>query len=339
MGRFNLRDVRGVGVSRVVQDSPAGRAGLRENDVILRFDGEVVSSIRKLNRLIDEVPPEHTARLSISRNGSEQEINVKLGNRQNFPGIYRGEMFTPEQSREWQQRGDEMRRHGDELRRQSDEMRRRGEEMAKREGEMRLRGDQMRKQTEEMLRGNPNLFTMNFGASRRIGVSTSRLTKQLAEYFGVDEERGVLVSSVAENSPAARAGIRAGDVITEVDGERISQSNDISRAINRKKDGEINITIVRDKKRRTIRLMPEQSQSPNMEFFMDEMAFAPGAIHLPRININPPNVHLAPLPNISLPNINLPNINLPNMNLNINPQIITPQRLRPMKLRGGSVLL
>jgi C-terminal processing protease CtpA/Prc len=318
---------------RVVKGSPAERAGLRENDVILRFDGEAVTGVRKLNRLIDEAAPEHNARLTISRNGSEQEISVKLGNRRSFSDFNMGEVFAPEQAEEWQRRGEEMRRRGDDLRKQSEEMRRQSEDMVRREGEMRLRGDQMRKQTEDMLRDNPNLFTMNFGASRRIGVSTSRLTKQLAEYFGVDEERGVLVSSVAENSPAARAGIRAGDVITEVDGERIRQSNDISRAISRKKDGEINVTIVRDKKRRTIRLTPEQSQSPNMEFFMDEMALAPVAIQLPRININPPDIHLAPLPQI-----NLPRINLPPMNLNINPQIITPQRLRPMRLRGGTLL-
>ena len=52
---------RGVGVREVVKGSPAERAGLRERDVILRFDGEAVTSARKLIRLVDEAAPEHPA--------------------------------------------------------------------------------------------------------------------------------------------------------------------------------------------------------------------------------------------------------------------------------------
>ena len=54
MSRYGLREVRGVGVTQVIKDSPAEKAGLKKDDVILRFDGESVTSVRKLTRLVSE---------------------------------------------------------------------------------------------------------------------------------------------------------------------------------------------------------------------------------------------------------------------------------------------
>ncbi len=79
LSRYNMRDVRGVGITEVVKDSPAEKAGLRKDDVIVRFEGDNVTSTRKLSRLVSEVAPDHTARLTISRGGSEQEVNVTIG--------------------------------------------------------------------------------------------------------------------------------------------------------------------------------------------------------------------------------------------------------------------
>src|SRR2546426_11185893 len=100
----------------------------------------------------------------------------------------------------------------------------------------------------------------SLGNNRRIGVGTTQLTKQLANTFGVTDGKGVLVTSVSENSPAAKAGLRAGDVITAVDGEKVEGSGDLSRALNKQKDGDVTLTIVRDKSQRTIKVTPEKSQ-------------------------------------------------------------------------------
>src|SRR5437899_2890536 len=81
MGRYGLREVRGVGVTQVVKDSPAEKAGLKKDDVILRFEGESVTSVRKLNRLVSEASADQTVRLTISRGGSEQEVSVTLSKR------------------------------------------------------------------------------------------------------------------------------------------------------------------------------------------------------------------------------------------------------------------
>jgi len=84
MAQYGLRDARGVGITEVVKDSPAEKAGLRKGDVVLRFDGEAVSSVRKLNRLVSEVAPDHKVSLSISRGGADQEVSVAIGKRPGY---------------------------------------------------------------------------------------------------------------------------------------------------------------------------------------------------------------------------------------------------------------
>ncbi len=63
----------------------------------------------------------------------------------------------------------------------------------------------------------------------RLGVEAESLSAQLAEYFGVKE--GVLVRSVRENTAAQRAGIKAGDVITKVDGMAVTSPSELSGAV------------------------------------------------------------------------------------------------------------
>lgn len=244
---------RGVAVRRVVQGGPAERAGLREKDVIVRFDGEEVSSVRKLNRLIDESAPEHGARLTIRRGGAEQALTVKLGRRESFVQTFEGFDVAPFAG-ELFRRGEESRAQGEALGRRAEELRRRAEEMQ---------------------RNHPDgVYSFAFGPGRRIGVSTSTLGKQLADYFGV--AHGALVSSVEENSPAAKAGLKAGDIIIEAEGEQIKDAGDLSRVINRKEEGEVTLTVMRDKQRRTLKVTPERRQPQTFQF-------TPGAYAAPRI--------------------------------------------------------
>ncbi|HEY6308004.1 MAG TPA: PDZ domain-containing protein [Candidatus Angelobacter sp.] len=78
---LKLKEERGVEVTMVDQDAPAGKAGLKEHDVILDFNGTVVEGAEQLRRLIREVPAGRTVALGISRDGSPMKISVQLADR------------------------------------------------------------------------------------------------------------------------------------------------------------------------------------------------------------------------------------------------------------------
>jgi serine protease Do len=275
MARYGQSSPRGAGVSRVVEDSPAARAGLRQGDVILRFEGETITSVRKLNRLIGEVAPEHTVRLTIARGGSEQELSVTLAKRKDYS--------------------------------------------AKLEDLYGSTNSELLKRMENWGSNADGNFVFSLGASRRIGVQTTQLTKQLADYFGIADGRGLLVTSVVENSPAAKAGIKAGDIITALDNEKVEKASDLTRALNRKNEGEVTLTLMRDKSQRTLRLTPERRSEHRFDI-SPEIKITPQI----GININP-NIRITP----RIKPINIKQLSIPQ--INIEPFTIPPIRLKPIK--------
>jgi membrane-associated protease RseP (regulator of RpoE activity) len=278
MSNYGLRNVRGVGITEVIKNSPAEKAGLKKADVIMRFDDETVTSVRKLNRLVSETAPEHTVKLGISRGGSDQEVTVTLAKRDDlsttiWQGLPRGDVFRTMPRGEFPKL--------------------------------------------DPFGEGQEALVFALGNNRRIGVSTQSLTKQLADYFGVSDGKGVLVTSVSEDSPAAKAGIKAGDVITAIDGEKIEGSGDLSRAINKQKDGDVTLTIIRDKSARTIKVTPEKAQG-----------LRPGRVIGPQIRAQTRDAILRGvsdgrivIPQIALPSIPAVNVTVPRIDLPVIPQI------------------
>jgi membrane-associated protease RseP (regulator of RpoE activity) len=80
-----------------------------------------------------------------------------------------------------------------------------------------------------------------------LGVQMIDLTPELREHFRVQKDAGVLVGKVVPDSPAAKAGIRVGDIITAIDGTRIDSPSDVARAVRDKKKGDgVKIDYSRD---------------------------------------------------------------------------------------------
>ena len=287
MARYGMREVRGVGITQVVKDSPAEKAGLKKDDVILRFEGDNVTSVRKLTRLVSEVAPDQTVKLGISRGGGEQEVAVTIAKRNdsmNANGYFKG--------------------------------------LDKLEGLDKLQGLGRLQELEKAMPPGANVWKWEgqgpgdgmvfaFGNHRRIGIGTMQLTKQLADYFGIGDGKGVLVTSVADDSPAAKAGLKAGDVITAIDGEKVEGAGDLARGINKKKDGNVTLTVIRNKNQRTVTVTPKEDTVP-----------APQGR---RIVI--PRVELGSIPemNIQIPRIDLPAT--PEIN------VVLPQKIKGPKVR------
>jgi serine protease Do len=81
MAPLKLKEERGVEVLTVDQDAPAGKAGLKEHDVILEFNGTRVEGVENLRRMIHEIPPGRTATLSVSRDGKPMTFKVQLADK------------------------------------------------------------------------------------------------------------------------------------------------------------------------------------------------------------------------------------------------------------------
>jgi S1-C subfamily serine protease len=86
----------------------------------------------------------------------------------------------------------------------------------------------------------------------RLGLMLMGLTPQLRAYFGAPNDSGLLVAQVAPNSPASRAGIKVGDVITKVDNQNVESADDIASATQQQNTGAqanaVKIHLVRDHK-------------------------------------------------------------------------------------------
>lgn len=284
MGRYQMNQVRGVGVTQVIKDSPAEKAGLRKDDVILRIDNENITSVRKLNRIVSELAPDQSVRLTFSRGGAEQEVTATIGKRNESSMV--GDLWKDQlkgqlkgQPRIWKWEGDP--------------------KTFKFEGPLVDR---------DFFNNNGDLM-FALGNSRRIGVSTMELTKQLADYFGITGGKGVLVTAVTDDGPAAKAGVRAGDVITAVDGEAVDSPGDISRVINKKKDGDVTLTIIRNKAQQTIHVTPRKGgfSGPMGQPQVGRRIVIPKIVipTIPDMDIVMPDIQIPAIPSI---NIQMPRV-------------------------------
>ncbi len=141
------------------------------------------------------------------------------------------------------------------------------------------------------------------GERGRLGISLQNLTPQLAEYFGVPERTGALVSSVDTASPAAKAGLKAGDVILSMGGEKIDTPTDIMRILNRTKEGPLEVRVMRDRQEMTFTVQVEKSGSSSGLLFDDR---------IDSLMVHPPDV-VIPMPEITMPSINLPVLTIPRL--------------------------
>jgi membrane-associated protease RseP (regulator of RpoE activity) len=213
-----------------------------------------------LTRLVNEVDPDHSARITVIRNGSERELNVTVGKRptpkwddssfnfkfpDNFPNVEIPDIQIPVMP-----------------------------VMPKIDVHPQIDIPNL-----PNWNGDDMDFNFHFGSSRQIGVSMVRLTKQMADSFGV--AGGAMISEVRENSPASKAGLKAGDIIVEAEGKAIKGDGDLIQTLREKKEGDVTLTFVRNGNRQTVKVTPEESKG-DFKFFYDgsDVPNTPGVFNL-----------------------------------------------------------
>ena len=160
---FGLEKAEGVLIAEVSPDSPAGRAGLKQGDIILEMDGRKVPDVGELRNRVALTPPGTKVEFLVLREGKKKRIRVKIGEKPSETTLAMGQ--------------------------------------------------------HEIL--------------KKLGMTLQDLTPDLAREFGYKEGEGVLVSEVVPGSPAARAGIRPGFLILEVNRTRVHDVSECLKALGR----------------------------------------------------------------------------------------------------------
>ena len=225
VSKEKLSGTAGAIVTEVVQASAAEKAGVKVGDVVTAFDGERVRSARQLERLVEETPAGRTVKVALQRAGAPVTLEV-----------------TPEAPKMTQMRpgegGDMFWERG---------APRPGQQFHGPEGGMPFKF--------EVPSGRFDFDSEPFLAAGRgrLGVRVQDLSDELAGYFGV--KSGVLVAGVEADAPAAKAGIKAGDVITAVNGQAITEPGELRREVAKVEDGKTaELSVTRDKKPLTLKV-------------------------------------------------------------------------------------
>jgi serine protease Do len=195
---LGLKEPQGVEVTRVTEDAPAFKAGIKRGDVILEFNGQHVEGGEQFVRMVQETPPGHKAAMQVWRNGTSQWISATIGSKQEFPFVVPSVPFPPFPP------------------------------------------------TPPMIPDTPH--DMLSWHNTALGIETEALNSQLAEFFGVKE--GILVRSVTKGSAGDAAGLKAGDVITRIDGQVVASPRNIAPFL--RKSGNVILTVVRNHKELTL---------------------------------------------------------------------------------------
>ena len=207
----------GVTVDSVTPGGPADKAGIKAGDTITEFDGERVRSVRQFSRLVQESAPGRGVPVTLGRGG--QKLNVTVTPERRSSGDFGTRLF--------------------ELPR-----------VARPTPAPPALPRAARPMLPELRMDSPGILRL--WNTHGIGVTIESVDDQLAQYFGVKE--GVLVKSVLDDSPAQRAGLKAGDVITAFNGSKIYAASDLTRAIDRlEANADFTVEVMRDKKPQTLK--------------------------------------------------------------------------------------
>ena len=225
LSALHLKEERGVEVTTVDQDAPAGKAGLKEHDVILTINSQSVESVEQLRRMIHEIPAGRTVEIGISRDGQLSTLKAQL--------VERNKTFGSEREFHWATPPVPPMPAIPAI------------------NIPKISIPEMDFQTVVVMR-----------SPVRSGLMVENLTPQLGDFFGAKGGVGVLVRSVEKGSRAEAAGFHAGDVILKVNGSAVNDCSDFTRLLKGHTDNKASVTVLRDRKELNITItLPQAKQS------------------------------------------------------------------------------
>ncbi len=227
---LRMKTSRGVEVVMVDHDGPAGKAGFQPHDVIVSLNGQNVVNAETLRRMIHDAGAGADVTLTLLRGGRKITVNTQLA----YRGEVEREAATRMAAADPVMSGDAALMEGTSLD---------GEESDSLDPPPPVRN---RSFLLQMLHFTP--FT---------GLMLESMEPQLAGFFGAPAGVGLLVETVEPGSPAAAAGLRAGDVILKADSIEVKSNGAWVRRLHASRGRGIALVVLRDRQEQTIMLIPE----------------------------------------------------------------------------------
>jgi S1-C subfamily serine protease len=234
---LKLKDSHGAEITRVDHDGPAGKMGLRERDVVIQMNGVTIEGEDHIRRMLSATAPGQKITLLISRDGQQLTVSAPMADRVDLEHRTWVEHVVPQAPANALP---------------SDE--------ASVAGSVAQPGS-----------GAPaSKYGKSFLGSllttpTYTGVVLERVGAQLAMYFGVPNGAGLLVRNVENNSPAAMAGLRAGDVVFKVDSKNVGSMSDWTKVIKEAKGRPVQVVVQRDRAQVTMMLTPDTKKHSELE--------------------------------------------------------------------------
>ena len=240
-GALKLKDKHGAEVIVVDHDAPAGKAGLKVHDVILQMNGSQVGDCDQLRHMLRKQTAGRTVNLVISRDGNSMNVSVQLVDRLQLEQQAWSQHYSVEDPGA-------------------------GPSAAAPQAPSTAFG-----RAQSFLASNSSAATHFLGTlipnSLYIGADVNPVRTQLADYFGVTSGTGLLVENVDNQSPAARAGLRAGDVILKVNSVPMATRSGWFKAIRSNRGKVVQVTIMREQAATDIDHGRGQAQERRLEHF------------------------------------------------------------------------
>jgi S1-C subfamily serine protease len=221
---MHLRGPRGVEVVLVDHDGPAAQAGLQPHDLITGLNGHIVASGEALRRMIRDAGAGVEVKLSVFRNGDRVVVRAKLANREQVERQAWARVTSPPEEDDTIATG--------------------------------FTGSYTSEPPPAPIHSQ-NFLSSMLHAAPFTGLVVEAMQPQLAGFFGAPRGQGLLVQAVDAASPAAIAGLHAGDVILRTDGQPLRSTSEWGKRLYAGKGRPMILTVLRDRHELTLTLQPD----------------------------------------------------------------------------------
>ncbi len=253
---LKLKAATGAEIIHVDHDGPAGKAGLRVQDVVLSMNGQTITSEAQLRKLLRETPPGGNVTLVLSRDGEQQTIHTQLADRTQVErqAWLQHMVPAPDGTNSSEQTAGSAAASP-------------GTAPRSPHGNGFLSGGTP---AAPAITAPPDPQSHSLIGSLMLGSSYTGavlevIGPQLAQFFGSTNAGGLLVRSVVPNSPAAIAGLRAGDVVLRANSVVVASTGAWSRLVRENRGKELAVVVLREHQEQTLRLIPDGKRRSSLE--------------------------------------------------------------------------